>query len=133
MNGIKLTVLYTLHDRLARDAEDLGGFLHGDISLWDLRYKAIAQFLGDADLPRCARCDLLAGNEPVVQPTVQRRRGDAQYVGGLCVPGMGMILWGASPLYIIWEDVILTPLKVLADGKARKGDRPAERSPSANL
>ena len=54
-------------------------------------------------------------------------------VGELCVPGMGMILWGASPLYIIWEDVTLTPLKVLADGKARNGDRPAERSPSANL
>jgi len=51
----------------------------------------------------------------------------------LCVPGMGMILWGVSPLYIIWEVVILTPLKVLADGKARNGDRPAERSPSANL
>jgi len=44
-----------------------------------------------------------------------------------------MILWGASPLYIIWEDVTLTPLKVLADGKAWKGDRPAERSLSANL
>ncbi len=39
---------------------------------------------------------------------------------------MGMILWGESPLYIIWEDVILTPLKVLAESKARKGDRPAE-------
>ena len=51
----------------------------------------------------------------------------------LCVPGMGMILWGASPLYLIWEDVILTPLKVLAESKARKGDRPAERSWSANL
>jgi len=27
----------------------------------------------------------------------------------------------------------MTTLKVLADGKARNGDRPAERSPSANL
>jgi len=67
-------------------------------------------------------------------------KGNVSFLGwnsldltALCVPGMGMILWGASPLYIIWEDVILTPLKVLADGKVRKGDRPAERSPSANL
>ena len=49
------------------------------------------------------------------------------------MPGMGMILWGASPLYIIWRGIILIPLKVLADGKVRKGDRPAERSLSANL
>ena len=37
--------------------------------------------------------------------------GAAQYSKSmsinLCVPGMGMILWGASPLYIIWEDVTL--------------------------
>jgi hypothetical protein len=24
----------------------------------------------------------------------------------LCVPGMGMILWGESPLYIVWRVVI---------------------------
>jgi len=44
---------------------------------------------------------------------------------------MGMILWGASPLYIIWKEVKLTTLKVLAESKVRKGDRPAERSRSA--
>ena len=47
---------------------------------------------------------------------------------------MGMILWGASPLYIVWRVVIINNSeKVLADGKVRKGDRPAERSLSANL
>jgi len=29
----------------------------------------------------------------------------------LCVPGMGMILWGVSPLYIIWEVVIFDNFK----------------------
>ncbi len=51
----------------------------------------------------------------------------------LCVPGMGMILWGASPLYLIWKEVNMTTLKVLAESKVRKVDRPAERSWSANL
>ena len=51
----------------------------------------------------------------------------------LCVPGMGMILWGVSPLYLIWKEVILTTLKVLAESKAWEGDRTAERSWSANL
>jgi hypothetical protein len=46
---------------------------------------------------------------------------------------MGIILWGESPLYLVWEDVILTPQKVLADSKAPKGDQPAEKSWSANL
>ncbi len=49
-----------------------------------------------------------------------------------CVPGTGMILWGESPLYLIWKGVILTTLKVLAESKAWEGDRPAERSWSAN-
>ena len=36
----------------------------------------------------------------------------------LCVPGMGMILWGVSPLYIIQKDILYENLKkVLADGK----------------
>ena len=29
----------------------------------------------------------------------------------LCVPGMGMILWGVSPLYIIQKDILYENLK----------------------
>ena len=46
---------------------------------------------------------------------------------------MGMFLWGESPLYIVWEDVILTPAKSTSRRQGRKGDRPSERSLSANL
>ncbi len=38
-----------------------------------------------------------------------------------------------SPLYLIWKEVILTTLKVLAESKVWEGDRTAERSWSANL
>ena len=51
----------------------------------------------------------------------------------LCVPGMGMILWGESPLYIFRKGVILTTLKSTSRWQGRKGDRPSERSLSANL
>jgi hypothetical protein len=52
----------------------------------------------------------------------------------LCVPGMGMILWGASPLYIVWRVVIITDhLKSASRRQGRKGDRASEGSPSANL
>jgi hypothetical protein len=50
------------------------------------------------------------------------------------VPGMGMILWGASPLYIVWRVVIIIGhLKSTSRRQGRKGDQPPERSPSANL
>ncbi len=51
----------------------------------------------------------------------------------LCVPGMGMILWGVSPLYIIQEGVKLTTLKSTSQWQGWKGDRPSEGSRSANL
>jgi len=38
----------------------------------------------------------------------------------LCVPGMGMILWGGSPLRKYWENVMKGNLdKTLADGKGK--------------
>ena len=51
----------------------------------------------------------------------------------MCVPGMGTILWGESPLYIIWEVFYMTTLKSTSRGQGRKGDRPSEGSLSANL
>ena len=51
----------------------------------------------------------------------------------LCVPGMGTILWGESPLYIIWKVFYMTTLKSTSRGQGWKGDRPSEGSLSANL
>jgi hypothetical protein len=47
---------------------------------------------------------------------------------------MGMILWGASPLYIVWRVVITKDhSKSTSRRQGRKGDRASEKSPSANL
>jgi len=46
---------------------------------------------------------------------------------------MGMILWGASPLYIVWKEVILISLKSTSRRQGRKGDQPSEGSLSAKL
>ena len=51
----------------------------------------------------------------------------------LCVPGMGMILWGVSPLYIFQKGDKVSPLKSTSRRQGQKGDRPSERSLSANL
>jgi hypothetical protein len=50
-----------------------------------------------------------------------------------CVPGMGTILWGASPLYIIRKGVKVTTLKSTSRRQGWKGDRPSEGSRRANL
>ncbi len=39
----------------------------------------------------------------------------------LCVPGMGMILWGASPLYIIQKGVIFDNFKSTSRGQGAEG------------
>jgi len=51
----------------------------------------------------------------------------------LCVPGMGMILWGGSPLYIFREGVSLTTSKSTSRRQGLRGDPKSERSRSANL
>ena len=51
----------------------------------------------------------------------------------LCVPGMGMILWGGSPLYIFREGVSLTTSKSTSRRQGLRGDPRSERSRSANL
>ena len=40
----------------------------------------------------------------------------------LCVPGMGMILWGASPLYIFQEGDNKSTLKSTSRRQWREGD-----------
>jgi hypothetical protein len=51
----------------------------------------------------------------------------------LCVPGMGMILSGASPVYIFWREVITTTLKSTSRRQGGRREPTFERSPSANL
>jgi len=40
-------------------------------------------------------------------------------LSALCTPGMGVNLWGASPLYVNPVNVLNTLTKVLADGKGK--------------
>jgi hypothetical protein len=54
-------------------------------------------------------------------------------VYGLVCARHCMILWGASPQYIVWRVVIIDHLKSTSRRQGRKGDRASERSPSENL
>jgi hypothetical protein len=67
-------------------------------------------------------------------PLHQLLRSIAVRCNMLCVPGIGMILWGKSPLYIVWRVVIIIDhLKSTSRRQGRKGGQASEKSPSANL
>jgi hypothetical protein len=53
-NGFELAALYTLQYRLAGNAQFCGGFDHRQELRRGLLHDARAQFIGDANLPRCA-------------------------------------------------------------------------------
>ena len=49
------------------------------------------------------------------------------------MPGMGMILSGASPVYIFWRGVITTILKRSSRRQGGRREPTSERIPSVNL
>ena len=61
MDGIDLAALDTLQHGLAGHAEQLRGLLHHHVAVRRFLDEALAQFLGQADLPRRTGRDLLAG------------------------------------------------------------------------
>lgn len=83
MDGIDLAALDTLQHGLAGHAEQLRGLLHHHVAVRRYLDEALAQFLGQADLPRRTGRDLLAGYEAFVDPTMEGRRCHAEDVGGL--------------------------------------------------
>ena len=69
-HGVELATLYTLQHRLPRNPELPRGFQHRQVLRWRLLHDARPQLIGDSNLPRGARSDLLAGDEPIGQPAV---------------------------------------------------------------
>src|SRR5271165_277415 len=70
--------LYTLQHGLTGDAESAGGPLHGDEALTRRGGEACFQRVSHPDSPRRAGGDLLAGDQAVVQPTMQGRGRNVQ-------------------------------------------------------
>ncbi len=51
----------------------------------------------------------------------------------LCTPGMGVSLWGASPLYENQIVFVKNAIRSTSRRQGRKGDQPSEGSPLANV
>ncbi|MFA5028684.1 MAG: reverse transcriptase N-terminal domain-containing protein, partial [Candidatus Methylomirabilota bacterium] len=81
VHGLELTALDTLQHRLPRDAQPEGGLEHRQVPRRRLLDEAGSQAGGEPDLPRRARGHLLAGEEAVIEPAVNRGRGEAEDLG----------------------------------------------------
>jgi len=70
VDSLELATLYTLQDGLTTDAQSERGFEHRDVAGWRVVNETCAQLIGDANAPRSAGRELLAGDEAVVEPAV---------------------------------------------------------------
>ena len=72
MYRAQLATLDMLQHRLARDAQGFHRRPHGEPAAWRLFQEATPQLIGETDLPRSARRELLAANEAILKPAVER-------------------------------------------------------------
>lgn len=72
-DGIEFAALYTLQHSLTSHTKQASCDLHRNVSVWAILDKAVAQRIGDSNAPWRARRRLLAGDETVIDPAMQRR------------------------------------------------------------
>jgi hypothetical protein len=68
---------------LAGDAEQLRRLGERDVAFGHLGHEAAAHLVGEADPPGRVRGHLLAGEEALLEPAADRRRGDVELGGRL--------------------------------------------------
>src|SRR6266487_2938963 len=78
MDGLDLTTLYTVQDRLARNAEPHGCFEHRQKARRCFFDEASPQLIGDADAPGSTGGELLAGDKAVVEPAMNSRWSETE-------------------------------------------------------
>src|ERR1700738_4405079 len=83
MDRLEFAALYTLQDRLARDAEPHGCFEHREKPLGCFLDEPCTQLIGDTDAPRGSRGRLFACDEAVVEPAMNGRWSNAEDLSSL--------------------------------------------------
>ncbi len=99
VDGVDLAALDLVQHGLAGDAEHLGGLAEGQPAGGDVRLDAVAQGLVDADPPGRAG-GLLAGEEAVPQPPVDRGLVDAEELRGVRDAGHDGILSAGTDISV---------------------------------
>ena len=79
----EFAALDTLQYGLARDAERAHRLAHRQEILTGITIEAILEVFGEANTPGRAGCQLLAGNDAVIEQAMDSGWGDAKHDGGL--------------------------------------------------
>ncbi len=103
----QLTALDTLQHGLPRDAQCLHGGPHREPARWRLLGEKSPQLVGQPDLPWSAWCELLAANEAILKPTVQRGRRYAQLMSSFGHREQLPIRWVGGRL-VTWNVAVRT-------------------------
>src|SRR5215470_13626265 len=83
MDRGEFAALDTLQYGLARDAERTHRLAHWQEVLTGITVEAILEVFGKANTPRGAGCQLLAGNNAVIEQAMDSGWCDAKHDGGL--------------------------------------------------
>src|SRR5262249_18367137 len=83
MDGSEFAALDTLQYSLARDVERAHRLAHRQEVLTGITIEAILEVFGEADTPRGAGCQLLAGNNAVIEQAMDSGWHDAKHDSGL--------------------------------------------------
>jgi len=83
VDGLQFAALDTLHDGLAGHTVGEGGLQHGEPAVGGVVDEQVEDVVGEPDPPGRAGGDLLAGDESVAEPAVQRRWRESELFGGV--------------------------------------------------
>ena len=83
MDRSEFAALDTLQYGLARDAERAYRLAHRQEVLTGITIEALRKVFGEADTPRGAGCQLLAGNKAVIEQAMDGGWHDAEHDSGL--------------------------------------------------
>ena len=83
VRGFEFAALDALQHGLTRDAERTHGLSHGQEAVACFAVETSPELIGQANAPGRAGRELLAGDDPIVEQTMDRRGGDAESGGRL--------------------------------------------------
>src|SRR5579863_3963339 len=119
-HSFEFAALYTLQHRLARNAEFERGLQHRQIVRQLLLHDACPQLIGDPNLPRRAWSYLLAGDETICQPAMNRRSVHAENLR--CLPNRNQLPGGRFSRRLESRDIAIAAQTAdLVSGEAFTG------------
>ena len=116
--GVELAALDTLQHGLTRDAEMTHGIAHTQVAIGWLVDEEAFQIVGQANLPGGSGRDLFAGDEAVIEPSMEGGRRHAEDSSGLADVD-DVAFWRLFGRYEAWDFPIAAERTNGRDGEAQ--------------